>query len=121
MSPDIETEASPRIAALPVEERSARQRALLDAVRGDEAFNIYATLVRHPDLFEVWLPFCQRLLRQSIFADRECELIILRTAWRCGAVYEWRHHTPRGVRAGLTADQVGKIGADTVGSWAEHD
>ena len=40
---------------------------------------------------------------------RDTELVILRVAWRCRSVYEWRQHVPLALRIGLTIDQINAI------------
>jgi 4-carboxymuconolactone decarboxylase len=40
---------------------------------------------------------------------RERELLIMRTAFRCRARYEWAHHERIGRRAGLTADDLAAL------------
>jgi 4-carboxymuconolactone decarboxylase len=109
------------ISPLPVAERSPSQRSLLESVQGDSAPNLFSTIVRNPELYEAWLPFCMKLLRQSAFQRRERELIILRTAWRCGAHYEWRHHIPIGKRAGLSDDAILQICGAAPSTWSEGD
>jgi alkylhydroperoxidase family enzyme len=39
----------------------------------------------------------------------ERELVILRTAWRCGSWYEWAQHVTLARRAGLPADAVERV------------
>jgi alkylhydroperoxidase family enzyme len=40
---------------------------------------------------------------------RDTELVILRVAWRCRSVYEWRQHVPLALRAGLAPGQIDAI------------
>ena len=75
-------------------------------------YGVYTTLVRHPDLFADFLPFGRRLLRMSSLSARERELLIMRTAYRCRARYEWAHHDVIGRRAGLTDDDIALLGTD---------
>src|SRR5581483_3870898 len=62
-------------------------------------------LVRHPKLYRRWSPFGGFLLQRSSFAPRDRELVILRTAYRCGSAYEWGQHDDeiRRVAAGPAA------------------
>src|SRR5882757_4515031 len=96
------SDQQPRIAPLPLEDRTQEQRALLAAVLGDRAPNLFTTLVRHPTLFRTWLPFCMRLLTNSAFPPRERELLIIRTAWLCGSAYELEHHLRLSADVGLS-------------------
>lgn len=98
----------PRIRPISPQERDDHTEELLAKVRrrSGEDLNIYATLVRHPSLFEVWLPFGGALLSQGVLGARDRELLILRTAWRCRAEYEWQHHLRLAERVGLTPDEI---------------
>jgi 4-carboxymuconolactone decarboxylase len=111
----------PRVAVVPVEERTMQQRLLLEPVGGDDAANLFGTLVGHPRLYAVWQPFCLHLLQQSAFGRRERELIILRTAWLCGAHYEWRHHLAIGHRAGLSDNEIRQLCGVSTGEWGDRD
>ena len=101
--------ATPRIPPLVPDEQDARQRELLAGVAvGGPASNIFATLVRHPGLFNRWLPFGGKLLVGKLPA-RERELLILRTGWHCRSSYEWGQHVLLARQAGVTDDEVDRI------------
>jgi alkylhydroperoxidase family enzyme len=107
--------ATPRLAPLGPDELSDEQRTLLSAM--PQPLNIFSTLVRHPGLFRRWMPFGGKLLGGKLPA-RAREIVILRTAWRCGASYEWAQHVAIAREAGLSADEiraVAKDGADAPG------
>ena len=73
----------PRIPPFRPEELTTEQREL---VGGDgPQLNIFLTLARYPGLLRKWLPFGGKLLAGGKLAPRDRELIILRTAFRCGA------------------------------------
>jgi 4-carboxymuconolactone decarboxylase len=112
--------ATPRLAPVPPEEQSDEQRTLLSTI--PQPLNIFSTLVRHPGLFRRWAPFGGKLLGGKLPA-RAREIVILRTAWRCGASYEWAQHVAIGRAAGLSADEiraVAKDGADAPG-WTASE
>lgn len=67
---------------------------------------IFTTLGRHPRLFRAWLFYSARLMPFGTLPRRDAELLILRVAWQCGAAYEWWHHVPLALRAGLRADEI---------------
>jgi len=71
--------------------------------------NIFTTLGQHPRLFRAWLYYSAHLMPFGRLPRGDTELVILRVAWRCRSVYEWRQHVPLALRIGLTADQVGAI------------
>jgi 4-carboxymuconolactone decarboxylase len=75
-------------------------RAAAVATRGEPP-RVFATLARHPRLFRRWLRFSSALLVQGDLSRLDRELVILRTAWRCGSWYEWAQHVPLAARAGL--------------------
>jgi len=113
---------APRIDPVAPSEQSDEQRELLAAVGGDDALNIFATLVRHPGLYRRWLPFGGKLLQGSRLGERDRELIILRVALRCRARYEWAQHVPMAQAAGLSDDEIGRVvaGPDEPG-WSAAD
>jgi alkylhydroperoxidase family enzyme len=102
-------------------ERTEEQRQLLSDVLGDEAPNVFSTLVRHPDLFRTWLPFCLRLLTGSVFPPRERELLIIRTAWLCESTYELAHHLVVGARAGLADRELAALTGEAAVDWTPRE
>jgi alkylhydroperoxidase family enzyme len=52
-------------------------------------FNIYRTLIHHPDLMRRWLVFANHVLGKSTLPAREREIVILRIGYLCRAGYEW--------------------------------
>jgi 4-carboxymuconolactone decarboxylase len=114
----------PRIAALPVAERSDRQRELLDpTTRNGRTFNVLATLVRHPDLLERWNAFAGHVLGPtSTLPAREREILILRIGWLNDSEYEFGQHVLFARRAGLTDEEIErvKLGA-AAPSWSAFD
>lgn len=117
--------AQPRIAPLPEAERDDYARELLALAGGPggggRTPNLWTTLVRHPGLFRHWIPFGGKLLAGKI-PKRDRELMILRTAWRCGAEYEWGQHCRIAREAGITDDELLRIagGPDAPG-WDRFD
>jgi alkylhydroperoxidase family enzyme len=57
------------------------------ATRG-EAPRVFTTMGRHPRLFRTWLLLSATLLLRGELLAADRELVILRTAWRCGSWYE---------------------------------
>ena len=113
----------PRIAPLPREGRDPRTEELLASLRGDGSeLNIFATLARHPKLFKRWVAFGGTLLYGGTLPPRDRELLILRTAVRCGAHYEWGQHVAIARDAGLSDDEIDRVvdGPDADG-WPSAD
>jgi 4-carboxymuconolactone decarboxylase len=108
---------SPRIGPLEPEERSGFQEELLAGTMAVlQGANIFSTLVRAPGLFRRWMPFAGKLLSGKLPA-RDRELLVLRTAWNCGADYEWGHHVAIGLGAGLTRDEIDRIPGGPGAGW----
>ncbi|HEY8545333.1 MAG TPA: carboxymuconolactone decarboxylase family protein [Acidimicrobiales bacterium] len=84
--------------------------------------NLFATLAHHPRLLKRWSAFGGTLLFRSELSNRERELLILRTAWRCKAHYEWSHHVPLALRVGVTKAEIARVveGPDAPG-WDPVD
>jgi 4-carboxymuconolactone decarboxylase len=115
--------SGPRIPPLPAAERDERARELLAPLTNDgRVLNIFATLVRHPRLFNRWSPFGGTLLYRGELSGRQRELLILRTAWHCHAHYEWGQHVGIAKAAGLTDDEIARVpaGPEAAG-WAPLD
>ena len=45
--------------------------------------NIFATLAHHPALLRRWLVFATHVFAKNSLPQRDRELLILRTGWRC--------------------------------------
>lgn len=81
------------------------------------ALNIFRTLAHHPKLLKRWLVFGNHVLAKSTLPEREREIVILRTGWRCASQYEFGQHTVIGERIGLTAAEIRALTQDP----ASHD
>ncbi|MFF4551089.1 carboxymuconolactone decarboxylase family protein [Streptomyces sp. NPDC001435] len=118
-------EAPPRLTPLPEELWDVRVRGLLASAARDEGGhvpNIFTTLVRHPDLYERFLPFGGYLLRGGRLAGRTRELLILRTAYNTRAAYEWGRHVPLARAAGVTEAEIARVPLGSeAGGWAGPD
>jgi 4-carboxymuconolactone decarboxylase len=104
---------SPRIPPLPPEDRSEEAQELLAGLgEGNGApLNIFATFARHPKLAKRWMAFGGTLLFQGALPERDRELLILRTARRCDAEYEWGQHTSIARAAGVTDEEIVRVAA----------
>lgn len=110
-----------RIPPLAAVDRSAHQRRLLEPARGEDAPNLFATLVTNPALFEAWLPFCLYLVRCPEFSARRREMVILRTAWLSGAQYEWAQHVGFARESGLSDDEIRSLSSQFAVGWSSED
>jgi alkylhydroperoxidase family enzyme len=114
---------APRIPPLPADGREPRTQAILDTlVQADGSeLNIFTTLARHPRLLKRWSAFGGVLLTGSLPA-RERELLILRTGLHCRAAYEWGQHVPIALAAGLTEEEIARVGAGPhAPGWSNDD
>ena len=115
--------AIPRIAPVPVDERTEAERALLDPDgTGQPVINLFATLVRFPALYSARAVQSAYIRTGSTLSGRVREILILRIGWLCGAEYEWAQHAPMARQEGLTHDEVRAvaIGPDA-SSWSRLD
>jgi len=110
-----------RIPPLPPSDRSDDEVELLAKVGAARDLNLFTTLIRYPRLFRRWIPLCGGLLTGALPA-RDRELLILRTAFHCGARYEWAHHQVLGAEAGLSSEEIDRVrrGPSAPG-WSEFD
>jgi len=117
----------PRIPPLAENEGDPEIREMLNALpQGADGpvgeYNIFRTLARHPDLFRSWMPFGGYLLVGGTLPPRDRELMILRSAVRCGSSYEWGQHERISVRMGIEREAIDRVlegpGAD---GWSEHE
>ena len=105
-----------RLPPLPEDQRDDRTRAALAALLPPDRRNprgaghAMATLARHPELTETFLPFNTRLLLHSTLPPRVRELAILRVARRCACAYEWAHQVKIAARAGLSEAEIEAAG-----------
>lgn len=114
----------PRIAPLPLEGRDPRTDDLTAGLRAPDGseLNIFATLAHHPRLLKRWSGFGGVLLYGARLSDRDRELLIMRTGYRCGARYEWGQHVAFCHAAGITDEEIARIaaGPDADG-WSADD
>ena len=62
------------------------------------------------------------MLAKNSLAQRDRELLILRTGWRCGSQYEFSQHALIALRSDITANEVQRTKyAVTDGGWSDHD
>src|SRR5262245_40499551 len=117
--------SKPRVAPLDEKQWDPEIQTMMDAMKtfgGGRVFNIFSTVAHHPKLLKNWMVFGTQILNQSALPARERELLILRTGWRCQAVYEWGQHVVIGKQCGLTDEEITRItrGPEAAG-WSELD
>ena len=119
--------AQARVAPLSVDELDSRQRALLGVKEGEAlpkraGSDLFLTLMKHPDLFEIYDPLGYSINRSPRIKARDRELLILRTAWLYQGRYEWSQHYEKALAAGLTKDDITRIKTGPSASgWNDQD
>lgn len=97
---------------------------LLHSLRFDpdaDDMNLFTTLAHHPRLLKRWSAFGGLLLAGGTLSPRDREVLILRTAANTGADYEWGHHVPLGLAAGLTHEEMAALASFTATDRPPHD
>ena len=113
--------AGPRIAPLRPDALTSEQRELIGG-GATPPLNIFLTLARYPGLLRKWLPFGGKLLAGGKLAARDRELVILRSAFRCGARYEWAQHVAIAGTAGLTTEEIRRVAnGPAAAGWSAAD
>ena len=114
----------PRIPPLAEAEWNEAQRGLLEyAYRQGGFYNVIGTLARHWDASRALGQVGAHVLGPtSTLSPRDRELLILRTAWRCAAEYEWAQHVHIGLKAGLTRDEIERVKSGSEDpAWSSFD
>lgn len=112
---------TPRIPPLADDELEGKALEVMTPIlEAGRPWNVFRTMVQHPDLARRWMVFANHVLYKSTLDPRERELAILRVGWLCGSEYEWAQHKVIGADAGLTAEEIErvKIGAEADG-WSD--
>ena len=112
----------PRLAPLEPSEWNDEQRELLMRGNPPRVLNVFATLVRHQNLYRHWMPFANHVMFKSSLPSREREMAILRIGWLCRSGYEFHQHTRIGKQSGLSDAQIERLksGPDAAG-WTEAE
>ena len=107
------TAGPPRIEPLPSDQWDERLTRLLTSAPGgtEEPMHLFTTLAHQPELFRRWLGFGGALLAGRL-PGRLRELVILRTAYRFDAPYEWAHHIALAEVQGISGAEVAAVGGD---------
>jgi 4-carboxymuconolactone decarboxylase len=112
----------PRLTPLDPSEWNDDQRELLTRGNPPRVLNVFATLVRHQDLYRRWMPFANHVLFKSSLPAREREMAILRIGWLCRSGYEFHQHTRIGKASGLSDEEIERL-KSTPGAagWSEAE
>ena len=100
-----------RIPMVPKAPEDAATKALFDEVSaargpGFEMPHLYRILGQSPAMFRAWLNFAWPLRLKARTPRKMRELLILRGAQISETAYEWTHHVPMALEAGVTQAQI---------------
>lgn len=98
----------PRLPLIPLQPDDPELAAMFAEVRnrGWQVPNLYRVLGHAPAMLRAWLDLAWPLRLQAQSARRIRELLILRGAQVSGTRYEWVHHLPMALAAGVTQAQI---------------
>jgi len=81
-----------------------------------------SVLAHQPGLLEPCLAWAAALALHGVLPRRDHEILALRTAWMSSSRLEWDEHVRFARDAGLTDDEIERIGADPIASdWPSHE
>ena len=105
-----------RLSMVPAAPQDPALASLFDEVRsrGIEVPNLYRMLGHAPDMLRAWLDFAWPLRLRARTPRALRELLILRSAQLAEAEYEWVHHVPMALTAGVAQAQI-----DELADWPE--
>ena len=111
--------SKPRIPALtPDQWNEKAQEIMRPLVDNKHDYNIFRTLMNHPDLAKRWMVFANHILMRSTLPERERELLILRIGHLCRADYEWNKHAEISRSLGMSDVTDGSSATWTTARWA---
>ena len=106
----------PRVSQVPQAQWTDEQREIMAPMvsgkgLGDQATNLFTTLLNHPRLMKRWMVFANHVLFKSTLTARDRELVILRTGWLCQAGYEFAQHVLVARQAGISDAEIERLKA----------
>jgi len=102
----------PRLPLLPAEPDDPMRAEMVAEVRarGWEVPNLYRVMGHAPRMLRAWLDLAWPLRLDAHSPRSIRELLILRGAQVSGTRYEWVHHLPMALAAGVTQAQIDALG-----------
>ena len=95
--------------------------ATLGVVGSPELPTYFAVMFRHPGLYRCQMELGIEMFARGALPPAERELAILRTAWLCGAPYEWSEHVALAHKQGWTeADTERVTQGSSAPGWTAH-
>jgi len=107
-----------RVPLVPSDDPDAVRQGVFDSFVAEqrEPIDLYRALANAPDLLVAYRSLPQHLRHAGTTPRRLRELAVLRLAQLVGSAYEWSHHRPMAVKAGVTETQIGALA-----SWRTSD
>ncbi len=101
----------PRLTPLTESQWDEKQGELLTPYKNSDGkiMNVFTTVVRHPGLFERFMPFASYVIQEQTLPARDREMLILRIGWLCQAKYEFGQHTLAAKEVGLSDEEILRI------------
>jgi alkylhydroperoxidase family enzyme len=90
-------------------------------LEGVAQLNIFRTLAKHRPLYDRFRRLGGFLLYRGLLPARHREIVILRTGWRSGSVYEFGQHTRFGQEAGLTPEEIRRLATEGTDGWRKDE
>lgn len=89
--------------------------------RGGKLLNLFRALMHAPTLARPWFALGTAMRYESTLDDRTRELVICQIAARTGSAYEWHHHAPLALAAGVQQDQLAALPEPAAGTFDEPE
>ncbi|OUS82222.1 carboxymuconolactone decarboxylase family protein [Rhodococcus sp. NCIMB 12038] len=83
--------------------------------------NIFLTMAQHPRLLKRFNILAGTFLAHGLLTPRDRELVVLRTAWRTQAIYEWGQHVLIAREAGVRDGEIERVAREDVDDWPSRD
>ena len=102
----------PRLQPVSPDDASDRAKAAFERVGAYASASnpLLGTLMWHPELTESYMPFSDYMKNSGLLSSDHRRLAIMRTAWNCGADYQWVAHSRYARAAGVANDVIDSIG-----------
>jgi alkylhydroperoxidase family enzyme len=108
----------------PLTDMSDEMRAMVAPPRGygSEIPEMFAILLRNPELLRVFRPMGSHFIVDGLLPPRDRELAILRTGWLCQSPFEWAEHVAIGKQVGLATEEIERVTEGPVAlGWNDYD
>ncbi|HWU11833.1 MAG TPA: carboxymuconolactone decarboxylase family protein [Streptomyces sp.] len=107
-----------RIPLIPSDDPDAVRYGVFSSFAAEqrEPIDLYRALANVPELLLAYRSLPQHLRHAAVSPRRLRELAVLRVAQLVGSAYEWSHHRPMAMKAGVSEAQI-----DALASWRSSD